>query len=239
MRYSCHEHRAAFMHSLPRQLDCWRPDGTLRYTAVNHEPFTSPAVQSKQNQALPPKTPCCWVIAGDFHLFAIRCWHWESPEVTRVSGQRIKLLFLHRQKAEQAKPTQSVWALGSLMKGNKECPKSATNSMAAGKRNLKVVKREEGGRGRRGRVGRSQDGWVPKTVIHRVSAAKMHMGASHVGTGKSELHSSDLLIFCPPSIPLQAFSLVTEWLVSLAFPCHFSIIFLHYFSPPRHWNTFC
>lgn len=60
LRYSCNEHRVVFMLSLPRQLDCWRPDGTPRYTAVNHEYFTSPAAQSEQNQALPPKTRHCW-----------------------------------------------------------------------------------------------------------------------------------------------------------------------------------
>lgn len=45
--YSCHEHYVAFMPSL-RQLDCWRPDGTLRYIAVNQD-FTSPAAQRAQN----------------------------------------------------------------------------------------------------------------------------------------------------------------------------------------------
>lgn len=59
-RYPCHEHCVAFMPSLPSQLDCWRPDGNVRYTAVNHEPFTSPTVQSEQNQALPSKTQYCW-----------------------------------------------------------------------------------------------------------------------------------------------------------------------------------
>lgn len=43
------------------------------------------------------------------------------------------------------------------MKGDKECPKSATNNMAAGKRNLKAVKSEEEGRGR----GREEEpGWL-------------------------------------------------------------------------------
>lgn len=59
-RYSCHEHCVAFMPSLPSQRDCWRPDGNERYTAVNHEPFTSPTVQSEKNQDLPPKTQNCW-----------------------------------------------------------------------------------------------------------------------------------------------------------------------------------
>lgn len=50
----------AFLPCLPSQLDCWRPDGNGRYSAVNHEPFTSPTVQSEQNQAFPPKTQYCW-----------------------------------------------------------------------------------------------------------------------------------------------------------------------------------
>lgn len=45
------------------------------------------------------------------------------------------------------------------MKGNEECPKSATNNMAAGKRNLKVVKSKEGGRGRGGQGG-EEPGWL-------------------------------------------------------------------------------
>lgn len=65
-----------------------------------------------------------------------------------VSGQQIELLFLHRQKAEQAKPTQRMQALGSPMKSNKECPKSARSSVAAGKRKLTAVKSEEAGSGR-------------------------------------------------------------------------------------------
>lgn len=59
-RYSCHEHRVTFTPSPPSQLDCWRPDGNVRYTAVNHEPFTSLTVQSEQDQAFPPKTQYCW-----------------------------------------------------------------------------------------------------------------------------------------------------------------------------------
>lgn len=69
--------------------------------------------------------------------------------------------------------------------------------------------RKEGGEAE-GRERRSQDGWVPKAVIHGVSAAKTHMGAGHVGTVQSELRSSDLPISCPQSIPLRALSLVTE-----------------------------
>lgn len=49
--------------------------------------------------------------------------------------------------------------MGSLMKGRKECPKSATNNMAAGKRNLKVARNEEGGRAREGRGG-EEPGWL-------------------------------------------------------------------------------
>lgn len=80
--------------------------------------------------------------------------------------------------------------------------------MAAGKRNLKVVRNEEGGRAREGRgrneEGRSQDGWVPKAGIQGVSTARTHMGTRYVGTVWSELHSSDLLISCLESIPLWA-----------------------------------
>lgn len=237
-RYSCHGHGVPFMPSLPSQLDCWRPDGDVRYTAVNHEPFTSPTVQREQNQALPPKTQKCWWCSRDFHLFAIRCWHWESPEVTMVSGQQIKLLFLHRQKAEQAKPMQSVWAMGCLMKGHKKCPKSATNSMAAGKRKLKVVGKEEGGRAGKGEERRSQDGWVSKAVIQGVSAARTHVGARHVETveGAAQLRPAHLL---PAQHPSPALSPVTGWLGSLASPCHFSVIFLQYSTPPRNWKTFC
>lgn len=47
------------------------------------------------------------------------------------------------------------------MKGNKECPKSATNNMAAGNRNLKVVKSEEGGRGREGKGREWREGEEP------------------------------------------------------------------------------
>lgn len=68
--------------------------------------------------------------------------------------------------------------------------------------------RKEGGQ-EKGEEGRSQDGWVPKAVIHGVSAAKTHMGTRHVGTVGSELHSSDLLISCLQSIPLRALSPVT------------------------------
>lgn len=60
LRYLCHEHHLAFMPSIPRQLDCCRPDGTLRDTAVNQEHFTSPTVQSEQNQALPTKAQYGW-----------------------------------------------------------------------------------------------------------------------------------------------------------------------------------
>lgn len=60
LRYSCHEHSFVFMPSVPRQLDCWRPDGTLRDTAVDQEHFTSPIVQSEQNQALPTKAQYGW-----------------------------------------------------------------------------------------------------------------------------------------------------------------------------------
>lgn len=40
--------------------------------------------------------------------------------------------------------------------------------------------RKEGGQ-EKGEEGRSQDGWMPKAVIHGVSAAKTHMGTRHVG----------------------------------------------------------
>lgn len=60
LRYSCHEHLVAFLPSLPRQIDCWRPDGTPRHTAVNREHFTNPKTENEQNQALPPKTQYCW-----------------------------------------------------------------------------------------------------------------------------------------------------------------------------------
>jgi len=75
---------------------------------------------------------------------------------------------------------------------------------------LKYLKVRKEGREEEGKEGRSQDGWAPETVIHGVSTAKTHMGASHVGTVQSELHSSDLLISCLQSIPVQTLSLVTE-----------------------------
>lgn len=53
--------------------------------------------------------------------------------------------------------------------------------------------RKEGGEGEERR---SQDGWVPKAVMLRVSAAETHRGAGHTGAVQSELHDTDLLISC-------------------------------------------
>lgn len=201
----------------------------------------SPIPKQKMSRIRPshPRHSIAGDVAGDFHLFAIRCWHWESPEVPAVSGQQIKLLFLHRQKAEQAKPAYSVWALGSLMKGDKECPKSATNNMAAGKRNLKAVKSEEGGRGR-GRGREEEPGWLgaqsSDTQGERCWDSQGSRPHGSCAERAARHRPAHLLLQVPLS---RLLSLVTEWLGSPASPCHFSVIFLHYSTSPRDWNTSC
>lgn len=61
------------------------------------------------------------------------------------------------------------------MKSNKERPKSARSSVAAGKRKLTAVKSEEVEEERK-----RQDGLVPNAVIPRMSSAEAHMGTDHM-----------------------------------------------------------